>query len=123
DRLRTSATELLEARRRVGSAYRLPFLTPREHLVLSQLCHGHPNKVIARNLGMSENTVKTHLKSIFRKADVQSREQAIELARRLMALAEQRPPRSACAPRSRKTLGAGSLTRPASSAEPLARSV
>src|SRR5690606_11579327 len=94
DPLRTFAAELLEARRHVGSAYRLPFLTPREHQVLSQLCHGHPNKVIARNLGMSENTVKTHLKSIFRKADVQSREQAIELARRLMGLAEQSPPRS-----------------------------
>lgn len=76
------ADELLHIRALSPGAQRLGFLTPREQLVLSQLCHGHANKVIARNLGVSENTVKTHLKSIFRKADIRSREQAIELARR-----------------------------------------
>jgi LuxR family maltose regulon positive regulatory protein len=79
---RSFGSGLLQARTRINVPARLPFLTPREHLVLSQLRHGHPNKVIARKLGVSENTVKTHLKSIFRKADLQSREQAIELARR-----------------------------------------
>jgi LuxR family maltose regulon positive regulatory protein len=82
ERLRTLATELLSARKQVGMPMHIPFLTPREHLVLAQLSRGYANKVIARNLGLSENTVKTHLKSIFRKVDVQSREQAIALARR-----------------------------------------
>jgi DNA-binding NarL/FixJ family response regulator len=82
DPARGFGAELLQARSRINMPGRLPFLTPREHLVLAQLRHGHPNKVIARKLGVSENTVKTHLKSIFRKADVGSREQAIELARR-----------------------------------------
>jgi LuxR family maltose regulon positive regulatory protein len=82
DSARSFGAELLQARSRINVPGRLPFLTPREHLVLAQLRHGHPNKVIARKLGVSENTVKTHLKSIFRKADVVSREQAIELARR-----------------------------------------
>jgi LuxR family maltose regulon positive regulatory protein len=81
-RARSFGLELLQARTRINVPARLPFLTPREHLVLAELRHGHPNKVIARKLGVSENTVKTHLKSIFRKADVGSREQAIELARR-----------------------------------------
>jgi LuxR family maltose regulon positive regulatory protein len=76
------ATQLLRAQKQVATLSRVPFLTPREHLVLSQLSRGHANKVIARNLGLSENTVKTHLRSIFKKTDVQSREQAIALARR-----------------------------------------
>ncbi len=76
------ATKLLHAQKHIGIPSRIPFLTPREHLVLSQLSRGYANKVIARNLGLSENTVKTHLRSIFKKADVQSREQAIALARR-----------------------------------------
>jgi LuxR family maltose regulon positive regulatory protein len=82
DPLHIFATGLLQVRKQNATPVKLPFLTPREHLVLSELSRGHANKVIARNLDMSENTVKTHLKSIFRKADIRSRAEAIEFARR-----------------------------------------
>lgn len=82
DPVRQFAMELLNARKTLAVPLKLPFLTPREHLVLAELSHGHANKVIARNLAMSENTVKSHLKSIFRKTDVRSRGEAIALARR-----------------------------------------
>ena len=41
-------------------------LTPRQREVLNQLARGLPNKRIARELGMSESTVKVHLLAIYR---------------------------------------------------------
>jgi DNA-binding NarL/FixJ family response regulator len=51
-------------------------LTPRERDVLAQLAHGRPNKVIARELGVSERTVKTHVSNILGKLDLTDRTQA-----------------------------------------------
>jgi two-component system nitrate/nitrite response regulator NarL len=51
-------------------------LSPREWDVLRQLVGGHSNKVIARQLGMMEATVKVHLKSLLRKIRVDNRTQA-----------------------------------------------
>ncbi|MEA2268940.1 MAG: hypothetical protein QOF29_2569 [bacterium] len=51
-------------------------LTPREHDVLAQLARGQPNKVIARELGVSERTVKTHVSNILGKLDLTDRTQA-----------------------------------------------
>ena len=56
-------------------------LTPKEFDVLKQLKEGHANKVIARNLNVSEPTVKFHLQNIYRKIGVNSRKVAMEIAR------------------------------------------
>lgn len=48
-------------------------LTGREESILAQLCQGQSNYQIARDLGISEGTVKVHITSIMRKADVRSR--------------------------------------------------
>jgi len=62
-------------------------LTPRQAEVLQALALGHPNKVIARMLGMTEATVKAHTGAIFRALDVANRAQAVHAARRLGLLA------------------------------------
>jgi DNA-binding NarL/FixJ family response regulator len=51
-------------------------LTPRQGDVLRLLKEGHSNKVIARNLGMTEATVKVHMRQIMRKLGAQNRTQA-----------------------------------------------
>ena len=48
-------------------------LTPREKDVLEQLVHGYTNQVIAQKLGLSEATVRFHLRNILSKLHVQSR--------------------------------------------------
>lgn len=55
-------------------------LTPRELQILHHLSEGQSNKVIARNLGISDGTVKLHVKSILRKLDVHSRVEAAVMA-------------------------------------------
>ena len=52
-------------------------LSKREQQVLEELSKGLPDKVIARNLGVTENTIRFHLKNIFRKLRVNSRLQAV----------------------------------------------
>ena len=42
-------------------------LTPRESEILELLAEGQSNKLIAKNLGISDGTVKLHVKSILRK--------------------------------------------------------
>jgi DNA-binding NarL/FixJ family response regulator len=42
---------------------------------------GHPNKIIARRLGISEKTVKSHLTSVYRQIGVTDRVQAALWAR------------------------------------------
>jgi two-component system nitrate/nitrite response regulator NarL len=55
-------------------------LTPRENEILALLAEGQSNKVIARNLGISDGTVKLHVKSILRKLGVHSRVEAAVMA-------------------------------------------
>ena len=55
-------------------------LTPRELEILCHLAEGQSNKVIARNLGISDGTVKLHVKAILRKLDVHSRVEAAVIA-------------------------------------------
>jgi DNA-binding NarL/FixJ family response regulator len=57
-------------------------LTPREREVLTCLCRGMPNKQIARELGLAEKTVKTHVGHILAKLGVTDRTQAALLALR-----------------------------------------
>jgi DNA-binding NarL/FixJ family response regulator len=52
-------------------------LSPRELEVLEQLVKGLSNKVIARNLSIEETTVKLHLRSLFRKLNVNNRTEAV----------------------------------------------
>lgn len=58
-------------------------LTGQEVKVLERLAEGRSNKEIARVLGLSPNTVKTHLANLFAKLDVSRRTQAIGKAREL----------------------------------------
>ena len=58
-------------------------LTDREREVLALLARGRTNAAMARELFVSVNTVKTHLKNIFVKLDVRTRTEAAEMARRL----------------------------------------
>ncbi|WP_242468012.1 LuxR C-terminal-related transcriptional regulator, partial [Halorhodospira neutriphila] len=51
-------------------------LTPRERDILERLAEGESNKVIARHLGISDGTVKLHVKSVLRKLEVHSRVEA-----------------------------------------------
>ena len=48
-------------------------LTKREIQVLCRLAHGLPNKLIARDLWVTEQTVKFHLNNIYRKLDLPNR--------------------------------------------------
>ena len=52
-------------------------LTPREHQVLEGLCAAKSNKEIARDLGVSDKTVRNQLTSIFAKMGVSNRQEAI----------------------------------------------
>ena len=55
-------------------------LTPRESEILGLVAEGQSNKVIARNLGISDGTVKLHVKAILRKLGIHSRVEAAVIA-------------------------------------------
>ncbi|HPE00540.1 MAG TPA: response regulator transcription factor [Burkholderiaceae bacterium] len=52
-------------------------LTPRQHEVLECLARGLPNKLIARELGLTEGTVKVHLMAIFKALGARNRTEAV----------------------------------------------
>lgn len=68
---------------RNDAAIRTLGISAREVEVLDMLAAGHANKVIARRLDISPNTVKTHVAKLFEKLEVASRTQAIGKAREL----------------------------------------
>ena len=55
-------------------------LTPRELEILCHLSEGQSNKAIARELEISDGTVKLHVKSVLRKLGVHSRVEAAVMA-------------------------------------------
>lgn len=57
-------------------------LTRRQVEVLAHLRHGSPNKVIARELGVTEGTVKVHVRQIMRRLGAANRTQAAVLSER-----------------------------------------
>ena len=58
-------------------------LTPREHAVLQLIGRGLSNKRIARSMGISPETVKSHAKHILKKLNAQTRAEAVALASEL----------------------------------------
>ena len=67
--------------------YDLLGLTQRQSQVLRLLVQGMPNKLICRDLKLSEGTVKVHVSAILRALNVHTRAQAIvELSRRGIAV-------------------------------------
>ena len=61
-------------------------LTERQIDVMRLLSQGKPNKLIARDLGISEGTVKIHLAAIFRALNVRNRVEAVVASRKLQGL-------------------------------------
>ncbi len=61
-------------------------LTGQEIRVLERLAEGLSNKEIARTLGLSPNTVKTHLSNLFGKLGARRRTEAIGKARDLLLI-------------------------------------
>jgi DNA-binding NarL/FixJ family response regulator len=55
-------------------------LTPREIEILELVAAGKANKLIAWHLSVSEDTIKSHLRSIYSKLDVNDRTQAVTVA-------------------------------------------
>jgi DNA-binding CsgD family transcriptional regulator len=58
----------------------VPRLTPRQWELLRLLAAGHTNTQIARRLGISEGTVRTHLENIYERLGVSSRIAAVTRA-------------------------------------------
>jgi DNA-binding CsgD family transcriptional regulator len=67
----------LDAERR---RHPVPRLTPRQNDLLPLLAAGHTNAQIARRLGISEGTVRTHLENIYEKLNVPGRTAAVTRA-------------------------------------------
>jgi len=67
----------LDAERR---RHPVPRLTPRQKNLLRLVAAGHTNTQIARRLGISEGTVRTHLENIYERLSVSSRTAAVTRA-------------------------------------------
>ncbi len=58
-------------------------ITPRQQEVLSLLAAGLPNKKICSTLGLTEHTVKSHLKALFSALNVHNRTECVNVATRM----------------------------------------
>jgi len=58
-------------------------LTQRESEVLTKLCQGKANKIIAYELAMSENTVKVHVYRIMKKLGATNRTEVVSMLQRM----------------------------------------
>jgi len=67
----------------LADAARQSRLTSRQMAVLSHLQQGKANKIIAHELGMSESTVKVHVRNIMRKMGATNRTEAAYKAQKL----------------------------------------
>ncbi|HET8695192.1 MAG: response regulator transcription factor [Burkholderiales bacterium] len=67
-------------------------LSPRQLAVLRCLLQGKPNKVIAREIGIAEGTVKAHLWAVYQLLGVNSRSQAMYRAHELQLFGVLSPP-------------------------------
>jgi DNA-binding NarL/FixJ family response regulator len=71
------------------TGHQLSLLTPRQNEVLKHLREGKSNKLIARELKMTEATVKVHVRQIMRKVGAVNRTQAVLRAAHLSTTASQ----------------------------------
>ncbi|NQE60713.1 response regulator transcription factor [Caulobacter sp. RHG1] len=83
---RLAARARPESFRRNDAALAALGLTGQEMKVLERLAAGLSNKEIARDLGLSPNTVKTHVANLYGKLDVSRRTQAVGKARDLILI-------------------------------------
>jgi DNA-binding NarL/FixJ family response regulator len=65
-----------------GAGGALPELTPRQMEVLRCVIQGKPNKAVARELGVSPDTVKSHLAAVMRALDAHNRTELVYVAAR-----------------------------------------
>jgi DNA-binding NarL/FixJ family response regulator len=72
--------ELEEAAALAGAA--IERMTPRQREVLRLLVHGRSNRLIARELGLSDNTVKIHVSAVLRAIGAANRAQAVFIVSR-----------------------------------------
>ena len=75
---------------RLAESVAIEPLTMREEEVLRLVVEGMCNKSIGRRLGIALGTVKSHLKSVFGKLDVESRTQAVAVVERRGLLCQPR---------------------------------
>jgi DNA-binding NarL/FixJ family response regulator len=61
----------------VTTAAEVEELSPREREILELLASGFPNKEIASRVGLSDNTVRWHLRHVYEKLHVRSRTEAV----------------------------------------------
>lgn len=80
--LDATARRVLRARHALGVDRRPAALTDREHAVLRMLPSQRSFHEIADDLTVAHSTVKTHVRAIYRKLDVDSRRAAVDRARR-----------------------------------------
>ena len=66
-----------------GMSRQMGRLSPREQEVLQLIADGSENKQIARELGLSEATVKTYIRGVFDRLDVSSRAEAVAVGLRI----------------------------------------
>ena len=59
-------------------------LTKQEYMVLEEMWKGHKNQEIAENIGLSINTIKTHISNIYLKLDVHNRGAALAKIRSMI---------------------------------------
>ncbi|HTT89953.1 MAG TPA: response regulator transcription factor [Acidimicrobiales bacterium] len=78
-------TRLTQTLHRSPAPDPLRSLSPREREVLRLIARGHSNRQIARDLGIGEQTVKTHVSNVLAKLDLQDRVQAAIFALRHQA--------------------------------------
>jgi DNA-binding NarL/FixJ family response regulator len=73
---------IVAAAQRLARLGNVPSVTPREVQVLELVAKGMRNKEIGQTLGVAEETIQAHMKSIFAKLDVHDRTAALALALR-----------------------------------------
>ncbi|MEP2988263.1 MAG: LuxR C-terminal-related transcriptional regulator [Parasphingorhabdus sp.] len=84
DNTQTHTVKDFAARLAVAGTQKL--LSSREKEVLQGISHGRSNKEIARDLDLTDNTIKFHLRNIYQKLGVKKRVPAVEKARELGVL-------------------------------------
>ena len=72
----------LGVRRLMSDDPPIPKLSPRQHEILASITHGLSNDDIAKQLGISKGSVKTHILLLFQKLGAATRAEAVAIALR-----------------------------------------